>query len=269
MRRDLVRFNIAVPRIGEVEAASVSSDLMQLENDLPGWIATVTLRVMRLDPDDPLLPIHDLFRCFCHIIGDSVELCRFMLPYLCLFRKGNSHVHTILREEWERLNSLPYDLGRQIRKTFFDLFEVLQQWEVTPSTVVAEPSWTSLEILSPEELCEWACKLERLPYALFIYKSCTANDNLDMLTWLNYIMISRISKLRVGVIGAMGTPISLAIDSFCRLNCNGSGSESYVSRNNLIKMPVHQHIRHHSVHKAPQIHLYYGLSGGTDKKPIE
>jgi hypothetical protein len=63
-----------------------------------------------------------------------------MLLCLCLFRKGNHHVRTILREEWEQLSLVPDDLGRQIRKVFFDLFEVLQQWEVMPSTVVLEPS---------------------------------------------------------------------------------------------------------------------------------
>jgi hypothetical protein len=144
MRRDLFRLNIAVPGIGETESASVSSDPMQLENDLPGWIPAVTLRVMGLDPDEPFLPVHNLLRCFCHIIGDSVELCRFMLLYLCLFCKGNNHVRTILREEWDQLSSLPDDL-----------FDVPQQWEVMPSTVVTEPSWISLEIMSPEELCEW------------------------------------------------------------------------------------------------------------------
>jgi hypothetical protein len=38
--------------------------------------------------------------------------------------------------------------------------------------------------MSPEELCEWVCELERLPYTICIYKSCTANDNPDMLTAL-------------------------------------------------------------------------------------
>jgi hypothetical protein len=150
-----------------------------------------------------------------------------MLPYLCLFLKSNSHIRTILREEWKQLSSLPDDLGWQIRKAFFDLLEVLQQWEVTPSTVVAEPSWTSLEIMSPEELCQWACELERLTDALFIYKSCPANDNPDMLTALRRHMgdtdVAQLHhdlediKLRVGVIGATA---ETSQTNFCILEWN-------------------------------------------------
>jgi hypothetical protein len=181
---DLSVLNIIVAGVGEVEAPSVSSRPVQLEDDFPGWIAAVTLRIMGLDPDDPLLPVHKLFRCYCHIVGDSVELCKFMLPYLCLFRKGNSQVRTILRGEWEQLNLMPDNIGRQIRKAFFDLFGVLQCWLVTPSIVVPAPSWTSLEIMSPEELCERACELKLFRYAFFICDSCTANDNPDLLNAL-------------------------------------------------------------------------------------
>jgi hypothetical protein len=46
-----------------------------------------------------------------------------------------------------------------------------------------------------------------------------ANDNLDMLTWLSYIMIPTISKLRVGVIEATA---EMSQTNFCILEWNST-----------------------------------------------
>lgn len=110
------------------------------------------------------------YHCSC-VINDSPPLCKFILPYLIAFNKGNSGFVESLRGEFRSLLKLldvprMHSFAVQAMRTFFQLFDTLITWEISASTTARRANWFLLNIASDMELADAAFKCELYARAL-------------------------------------------------------------------------------------------------------
>ncbi|OHT11015.1 PIKK family atypical protein kinase [Tritrichomonas foetus] len=158
--------------------------------DLTSWLSTWTSSLFTIS--DPKSGSR-IFYCLECVLRDSPALTRFILPYLIAYNSTNNVFLEGIRCEWKQVyNDLkqPSDnkasLAKSAMRIFFQIFDVLNRWNIAAGSVHDRGKWISLNIADDYDLAVAAYECELYPRSLqhlefHIYEKGNKKDNMNFL----------------------------------------------------------------------------------------